>query len=1477
MGSARDDFPQRVIRILERRTGAACSNPECGRPTSGPGQESGTVINIGVAAHITAAASEGPRYEKALTPEQRRSFENGIWLCQTCSKLIDSDVPRYPAETLRQWKKRAEDGAFASISSQPGGRFGLVRALLELDDEDRELLRRLGLSPEESVETITARLRSAVSEDLAAFRAAKRWPHHVIGRDVALLTPGKAQPLTLSGLAAAIGSVERVTLVSDPGTGKTTFLVGLAESILAEDHLVPALIPLSEWSDRKEDLLTFLGHRHALRGFRPQHWMQVAFHGRLVLLLDGWNELDSASRLRLSRELEALRRDFPLLGILLTTRRQHLTREGPHVEIQPLARTHQRELARALRGGAGETLVEQAWRTPGIRELVEIPLYLTALLEGSAGDRFPETREELLRAFVAQLEREEDRRLILDEALQGQHRNFLITLASEANHLANTAIPDEEARRAVAVRERELVEAGQFAQGPEPKFVLETLVNSHALVRPPEGAGSSVAFQHQQIQEWYASFEVERFMRRSADGDAAARAQLKREALDRLSWEESVLFACERVSRESQRGTEVIVHAVRLTLSIDPMLAAEMIRRSAEGVWSQIAAEVIAFVHRWHRAGTPDRGARFMIMTSRAEFSEPIWALVGHPTDQIAMHAMQLAPRFYVSVLGPNGAQRLATLPMPARARVISAIAYEGGYEGMELAAQLAQADAEPKVTAEVLEALDFRGAARLVTEVLRRSSEPVWARIARKDTVERVSDPELDARLRRGREAYLAGLDDPVQVIHRLAEATPKSAASAERLQALLRSPTFRAREDRGRTAIESAFKAYPAETALALLDRLERGLDLPYRSEEMLAAAPAVEGGPIVERALQVRTNAQPMRPEFAVLGPRIVGQMIDRLWALDEEYVRANYQWTQPNSNEALHLRNAIPATRLSSFIAAFLERANTEDPGKIARLADFLALRGRGDESDRVEFPPPLRETLVQLLLRWIEILLRSSEATRHDMAAVTRAVATLGDARLVPGLREMLRRDLTGWARAREVRARSNRRLPEPRDSTVGYVVDYQKALVATAGQEAIAVLHEFLPDLMFGAFAAGALVEITQPTLGRTAARPWLGRDFSRVKDRRAQRASSGGAKTSDVGERIFAVVRTLLEDTPDSAHAQHAIQLAVRGLVLPHPSDPALLNRLMVLAQTPRTQRQLMTALVLAGEIVSAAVLIRGVDELLNAPEARRWELSRDSWELSEWLELFPFSDRPQTLLEMWEGLPSELRQGYRWQGVLRAVGFSPDADKGLEVLAGLAQRNPSFLGQHEWLQALTILNGESAAKVLLQAVLDARSDVGVPRPERIESHQLGQQLAGYARRFPPVRAQMLLEYGRLPAGFARSLLEEALAHAAIPDALVALIQGYVTHGRAFDQRLAQAAERLALGRRPSDQFSGAYELFSVPLGGLRRDLFRMTATEGPESTLALHCLLEIEQVRDEHGRLDVEPRHPDVESGRPWPPEAG
>jgi len=46
------------------------------------------------------------------------STANGIWLCQTCSKLIDSDQPGFATAKLAEWKSDAETAAALALSER---------------------------------------------------------------------------------------------------------------------------------------------------------------------------------------------------------------------------------------------------------------------------------------------------------------------------------------------------------------------------------------------------------------------------------------------------------------------------------------------------------------------------------------------------------------------------------------------------------------------------------------------------------------------------------------------------------------------------------------------------------------------------------------------------------------------------------------------------------------------------------------------------------------------------------------------------------------------------------------------------------------------------------------------------------------------------------------------------------------------------------------------------------------------------------------------------------------------------------------------------------------------------------------------------------------------------------------------------------------------------------------------------------------
>ena len=131
----RDDFTEETKRILAQRVGYRCSNPICRILTSGPRIDSTKVLNIGVAAHITAASEGGPRFDSKLSPDQRKHPENGIWVCQNCSKLVDNDTEAYPADYLRSWKRQAEALTVLEIGKKVN-----IQSDEELTSEELEIL-----------------------------------------------------------------------------------------------------------------------------------------------------------------------------------------------------------------------------------------------------------------------------------------------------------------------------------------------------------------------------------------------------------------------------------------------------------------------------------------------------------------------------------------------------------------------------------------------------------------------------------------------------------------------------------------------------------------------------------------------------------------------------------------------------------------------------------------------------------------------------------------------------------------------------------------------------------------------------------------------------------------------------------------------------------------------------------------------------------------------------------------------------------------------------------------------------------------------------------------------------------------------------------------------------------------------------------------------------------------------------------------
>ncbi|MER9879585.1 hypothetical protein [Mesorhizobium sp. M0118] len=421
----RDDFSEKTRLQIAKRAGWLCSFPTCRTPTVGATSDG--EINIGTAAHICAAAPGGPRYDKAMSLEERSSAKNGIWMCRDHGKAIDSTDPEFTVERLREWKRQAEIESWRRVLRNEASRGPIVA-------EDTQL---------------ALRVRTAAEADLKVFRRTVKWPSTSVA--LILRVERFEEPVTTSALAKAITSLDDLILVAGPGMGKTTTLFQIAEGVLASGNGTPVVVPLGDWATEGVTVLDSILKRPAFNRISEDDFRKAADQPGVVLLLDGWNELDAQARARARVQIARLKAELPKLGLVVSTRRQALDVpfEGARVDLLPLNEDQQIQIAVATGGDAGAKIVDQAWRTTGLRELVTVPLYLAALLSLPDGAPFPTTKEEVLRHFVSAHEKEASRAEALHAVVQGFEQDYLDGLAALATRTANTSITDSNARRSL--------------------------------------------------------------------------------------------------------------------------------------------------------------------------------------------------------------------------------------------------------------------------------------------------------------------------------------------------------------------------------------------------------------------------------------------------------------------------------------------------------------------------------------------------------------------------------------------------------------------------------------------------------------------------------------------------------------------------------------------------------------------------------------------------------------------------------------------------------------------------------------------------------------------------------------------------------------------------------------------------------------------------------------------------------------------
>ncbi len=1458
MTGNRDNFTEATKNKLGKQVAWHCSRPGCVAPTVSATEDGDGVITLGRAAHITAAARGGPRYNERLTPEERKSANNGIWLCGDCANVIDADDAPFTEQTIREWKRNAQRRARAELvlsRMQPGfsSPFGA-----------EDIAGALSLAAD------AARTR------LDTLRRITTWPRHPIPLDLRLTLEDATHSLQPNGLAVFLEAVDDAALVASPGTGKTTTMLQIAAEITERRSSVATLILLAEWAVGGQTLLGYLVGQTGFRDLPQRHIELLAKSGRLVLLLDGWNELDDAARKRTRFQINELKRDYPELQFVVSSRHQEhdFPVSGPVIRVGSLNHAQQTEIATALRGADGQTLLQHAWRTSGLRELIETPLYLSVLMEQTPGDRLPTTKDEMLKAFVQKHETHPDHAPTLHEELHELHSRFMTALARAAMESRSSALSAEVARRTVVEEQTTLITESQLGAPIAASHVLDVLARAHLVTRH---SGDSVGFHHHQFLEWYASHWAEKLMLDSFGGSIADHKDLRERVLDVPDWEESVLFACERLSRKDRQGAEAVAASIVNTFGIDPVFAAEMIYRSSDATWTILGAQAQVFARGWLRKAPSGRATDFMVATGKSEFAEDLWPLVANPDDDRSCFAvLRAGPRFRPSVLGPDPGARIAKLTEEHRARIVSEIAHNGGMDGLELAAELAKSDKSVKVKIEAVDALAFRHASGLLVSVLEDAPQHVWDHLASKWNPDEFDDPAIAERVRAESARHAETEKRSDARLYRLVR-SPASAELEETVEQLVREIDFSQGDTSGRSSIHDASEKYPAAVARGLIRHIAAGTCFPYGSEELLRDSGIVlDDGPIIDRLLAEPGNDAVARV-IALVGPRSVGALMDKLLetnrtlAAQREARRRGAPTEKAISDEHFLLTGLLCQTRFDSLAGAILERATTQDPVVIDTLSDLISRYGRDVEERPIRAAVEVIERLQATLIDWSGALLSTRETSRDQLATLARGMTRLPSDRFVEPLTGLLNEDLARLAalQTEAAEARQQRR-PIPDDVRMRWNTQFARAFMAIGSERVAALMMSYLEHPEYGLDAAQTLAHIARSAEPPDEKKPFRsGPDFEPVRERFRKRQSGEFRDTHPFVDPILAAARNVAS-TGDPRMLERGFNLAAIALGMPYANKRDVIDWFLGLHTPALPKQRLLTFMALAGEVVPLELVTLGIDQLLAEGEKSRWMMDeQEGWRLDAWLQLLPFTGKPEAIAPYFDRIDARYMRAGRLRGFIGALGFSPFHESE-RVLMDLARRDPDVLSDYQWMTAIGKRDSETIGELLLGLLAEVSGQVRDTR--RLDMHR---QIAALSKRHPALRTAVHRQYRENPPGLLRNILEMTIAEDASEDGVMALLALNSSEGRYLRATsLPSALQNLLVGQRSSSSFRGMQEMYGLPAGDLRRRLFNVVLAGTPaEVSLATSCLDEIDEIMDRYGTAESDRRHPDITTGKPWP----
>ena len=544
----------------------------------------------------------------------------------------------------------------------------------------------LDSGPEPEVTDLIDSTRRAAAAVTRAW-AGKTKGHPLVDLVALTLDPKGAEStkvLSLEEIDQALSQSWRIVLEGPAGRGKTTTLIQLAQR--ARTAGTPFMVDFPAWTSSRRGILEYISRMPEFQaeGLTAAILARVRETEPFLFLLNGWNEIVESNSAKASGALRELERDFPSAGIIIATRTHHLTPPLPgaiRLRLLHLGRSQRAGYLVARLGAKGNELRARIDADLSLDELTRTPLILSEVASlFEAGAEIPSTKIGILAQVLHLQERRHEHRNALQAApIFDRQSDYLKALATEMTHRGAVELHEADGRTIVATIARELANSGQIEPVGAPT-VLATLTAHHILefVDYPQKA---FRFEHQQLQEYFASLDICAQLLDLGDDDHDGTDQFTANYVNDPKWAEPLRMIAEtfgeqsRDGRADKRNTRAGVKLVEMALAVDLVFAGELAQLSGATVWCEVCSVVGERFRAVHK--TCDRNYRHyavaaMIATGADDFNDIIGPLLADKDRQTRLRTYALWPDIRVSSLGQNWREQVRGWSDEARADFVS-------------------------------------------------------------------------------------------------------------------------------------------------------------------------------------------------------------------------------------------------------------------------------------------------------------------------------------------------------------------------------------------------------------------------------------------------------------------------------------------------------------------------------------------------------------------------------------------------------------------------------------------------------------------------------------------------------------------------------------------------------------------------------------------------------------------------------------